>query len=299
MYLSIDLGGTYVKYGVLDEQGNIRLKDKFPTPQGEIETLYGEIGRVFDQVSNQFDIQGLAISAPGAVTDHGVINGVSAIPCIHGPNIREDLESRFNVPVAMENDANCAALAEVRAGSAKGYDDVLFVVCGTGVGGAVIKDGQLHKGKNLLGGEFGMLVQYDHKQNRMESFSWLASTGNMVRRASEQLNRELTGQDVFELAAAGNQICQQEVDAFYAHLALLLTNLQCVYDPQLIVVSGGVTERSQFGDELGTALESINKMRDSLSIETDVAVAQHRNDANLLGAFFNLMDKIKIQGRCQ
>ncbi|MGI9279006.1 MAG: ROK family protein [Endozoicomonas sp.] len=291
MYLSIDLGGTFVKYGVLDEQGSIQLKDKFPTPQGEIDQLYGEIGRVFDQVSVEFNIRGLAISAPGAVTEQGIINGISAIPCIHGPNLREDLQGLFNVPVAMENDANCAALAEVRAGSAQGYDDVLFVVCGTGVGGAVINNGQLRKGKNLLGGEFGMLVQYDHEQRRMESFSWLASTGNMVHRASEKLNRELTGQAVFELAASGNQACQEEVEAFYSHLSILLTNLQCVYDPERIVVSGGITERPEFGEELKAALNAINKMRDTLAIETDVAVAQHRNDANLLGAFFNLMDR--------
>ncbi|KEQ18462.1 ROK family protein [Endozoicomonas numazuensis] len=298
MYLSIDLGGTFVKYGVLDEQGSIELKDKFPTPQGDIDQLYGEISRVFADVSETFEIKGLAISAPGAVTDDGLIKGVSAIPCIHGPNIREDLQNRFNVPVAMENDANCAALAEVRAGSAKDYNDVLFVVCGTGVGGAVIKDGQLHKGKHLLGGEFGMLVQYDHEQKCMASYSWLASTGNMVRRASEKLNRELSGQNVFELAESGNQTCQEEVEAFYSHLSVLLTNLQCVYDPELIVVSGGITERPQFGEELKSALSTINTMRDSLSIETEVTVAQHRNDANLLGAFFNLKDKIEKSERC-
>lgn len=295
MYLAIDLGGTFVKYGVLDEQGNIRLKDKFPTPQGEIDQLYEEIRRVFARVSAGFEIKGLAISAPGAVTEQGVIHGVSAIPCIHGPNIREDLQSCFNIPVAIENDANCAALAEVRAGSARGYEDVLFVVCGTGVGGAVIKKGQLHKGKHLLGGEFGMLVQYDHEQGRMESFSWLASTGNMVRRASEKLNRKLSGQDVFELAASGNQTCQEEVEAFYAHLSVLLTNLQCVYDPELIVVSGGITERPQFGEELQAALDAINAKRNVLAIETEVAVAQHRNDANLLGAFFNLKDSTRFQ----
>lgn len=293
MYLAIDLGGTFVKYGVLDEQGNIQQKDKFPTPQDSIESLYDEMGRIVAQVSETHDIKGLAISAPGAVTDEGVIKGVSAIPCIHGPNIKEDLQNRFNIPVAMENDANCAALAEVRAGSASGHQDVLFVVCGTGVGGAVIKNGQLHKGKNLLGGEFGMLVQYSHDQKKAESFSWLASTGNMVRRASEKLNRELSGEEVFELAQSGNTVCQEEVEAFYAHLSVLLTNLQCVYDPELIVVSGGITERPQFGEELEKALSTMNELRGPLAIETQVAVSQHRNDANLLGAFFNLMDKLE------
>ena len=292
LYLAIDLGGTFIKYGILREQGEILSKAKVKTPtNATINELYERVDQFISPLlTKNPSIKGITISAPGAVTPEGYIRGVSAIPCIHGPNIKEGLETRYGLPVAIENDANCAALAEINAGCAKGLKDVLFVVCGTGVGGAVIKNGKLHKGKRLLAGEFGMLVQYNQAEQKAQSFSWLASTGNMVARVSKALGRPLSGEEVFALAEAGNSICQEEVAAFYNHLAVLLTNLQCVYDPELIVVSGGITERKAFGRELEHAIGKINQLRGSLSIETAVEVATFRNDANLIGAVFNLIN---------
>ena len=292
LYLAIDLGGTFIKYGILREHGEILSKAKVKTPTNvTINELYERVDQLINPLLKKNpSIKGIAISAPGAVTPEGYIHGVSAIPCIHGPNIKEDLETRYGLPVAIENDANCAALAEINAGSAKGLKDVLFVVCGTGVGGAVIKNGKLHKGQHLLAGEFGMLVQYSQAEQKAQSFSWLASTGNMVARASKGLGRPLSGEEVFALAETGNSICQEEVAAFYNHLAVLLTNLQCVYDPELIVISGGVTERKVFARELDNAIDKINRLRGSLSIETAVEVAAFKNDANLIGAVFNLIN---------
>ncbi len=292
MFFAIDLGGTYVKFGVLNQDSEILFKDKAPTPKGSIEELYTLIDRFFEQASKQYQIAGIAISSPGAVTDYGVVKGVSAIPYIHGPNIKEDLEARYILPVVIENDANCAALAEISAGSAKNYKDVLFVVCGTGIGGAVIKNGRLHKGGHqLYAGEFGMVVQYDHDRQNVVSMSELASPGNMVTRVSRAIDEPLTGVDVFRMAEEGNIICQKEVSAFYMHLVTLLTNLQCIYDPQLIVVSGGVTEREQFHSELSDALNKMNRIRKSIAIDTNVVIATFRNDANLMGAVSNMIIK--------
>src|SRR5699024_1216495 len=101
---------------------------------------------------------GIAISAPGAVTDGGMINGGSAIPYIHGPNIKAMIETRTGLTVHIENDANCVALAEIWKGAAKTKKDVAVVVIGTGIGGALVKDGVIHKGGNLHGGEFGYMI---------------------------------------------------------------------------------------------------------------------------------------------
>jgi len=260
-YLAIDLGGTFIKYGILTDQGHIVCKAKVETPKdAEIEGLYVVLDQFIQPLLMDFAVKGIAISAPGAVTDQGTINGISAISCIHGPNIKEDLQARYGLPVTIENDANCAALAEMNTDSTKGLQNVLFVVCGTGIGGAVIKDGKLHKGRNLLAGEFGMLIQYSQAEQSVQSFSWLASTGNMVARASKALGCPLSGEDVFVLAESGDSVCQHEVDAFYRHLAVLLTNLQCVYDPELIVISGGITERKAFGKELEDAISKVNQL---------------------------------------
>ncbi len=289
-YFAIDLGGSFIKFGILNDRCEVLFKDKIATPKGaSIEDLYGVFDEIIKPLTEKYSINGIAVSAPGLVTDQGTVKGVSSIPCLHGPNIKADLSARYHLPVAIENDANCAALAEVNKGCAQGLDNVLFVVCGTGIGGAVISNGKLHKGRNLFAGEFGMLVQYDHDKSTMRSFSSLASTGNLAIRASEAMGRSLLGLEVFALADAGDEICQAHVTSFYNHLATLLTNIQCAYDPELIVVSGGVTGREQFGQELEAAIETINKLRGPLAVETQVKVATFKNDANLIGAVFNLL----------
>lgn len=106
-----------------------------------------------EQAKKEHIIQGVAISSPGAVNKNtGVIEGASALPYIHGFNIQSELETLFALPVSIENDANCAALAEVAFGAAKGCTTALLLVLGTGVGGAVVIDGKVHHGEHLLVG---------------------------------------------------------------------------------------------------------------------------------------------------
>ena len=290
MYLAIDLGGTYLKFGVLCNRGDIHFKGRTATPKGTFKDLSACISDIFSTLSKQYLLEGISLSLPGAVNAKGAISDLTSMQSIQGINIKEALEVQFKLPVVVENDANCAALAEIKAGCAQHCKDIILVVCGTGVGGAIIKDRSIHKGSHLLSGEFGMLINYDHASQHRQSFSWLASTGNMVNRASKATGRKLTGPDVFNLAAAGNTCCQAEIEAFYAHLAVLLTNLQCVYDPELIVISGGISERRQFAAELEQAIQHINKLRGSLCVETKVTTAHFRNDAHLIGALFNFIE---------
>lgn len=107
-YLCIDVGGTSMKIGLIDEEGNILKTDSIKTPE-TLEGMYQAMCDVFHQYDN---VQGLALSMPGAVdSEAGIIGGSSALDYIHGPCIKRDLQERLKVPVEMENDANCAALA--------------------------------------------------------------------------------------------------------------------------------------------------------------------------------------------
>ena len=106
-YLAFDVGGTSVKYAVVNEEGEVSSSNKFKTPD-TLEKMYQEIENVAHEYQ---DIEGIALSMPGAVdSDGGIIYGSSAIDYIHGPNIKEDLKQRLNKDVEFENDANCAAL---------------------------------------------------------------------------------------------------------------------------------------------------------------------------------------------
>ena len=162
MFACLDIGGTSIKVALSDKDGNLIEKDTL-YPSHELKEFTNTIVNWVNGMKNQYDIKGVAISSPGAVdTNSGIVGGASAVPCIHGPNWKEILSESLNLNISIENDANCVALAEIFSGSAKEVNDILFVVCGSGIGGSIIKDKKIHHGKHLYGGEFGFMIMEDN-----------------------------------------------------------------------------------------------------------------------------------------
>lgn len=150
--ITIDVGGTTIKYALFNESNQTLInKGVVDTPKN-LATFY----TVIEKIVKKYDrtkIAGVALSIPGAVNQQtGIIGGISALPYIHNFPIKAALEKRLNLPVSMENDANCAALAEVKSGMAVNMQNVVMLVIGTGVGGAVVINRQLVHGQHLLGG---------------------------------------------------------------------------------------------------------------------------------------------------
>ncbi|MGX7417916.1 ROK family protein [Carnobacterium gallinarum] len=276
--LAFDMGGTAVKYGVwLDNQ--LTAQGNFPTP-----TTWEELKTTFFKVKNQlaenYTITGVAVSAPGSVaTEEGVIYGISAIPYIHFFPIQKEMEDLLGVPVTLENDANCAALAEVWQGAAKGKQNVLFVVIGTGIGGAVIVDGKLRKGEHLYGGEFGIMILDNGR-----SFSDLGTAANMARRYSEDKGTLFTGKEVFELAEKGEVDALAAVHELYHYLSLGLYNLQFTLDPEMIVIGGGISEKSELFTEINQRIEARFVEKEINDFLPTIVPCKYKNDANLIGA---------------
>ena len=145
---TIDIGGTGIKFASLTPDGKILNKTSIPTPEN-LEDLLAWL----DQRLSEQDYSGIAMSVPGAVNQEtGVIDGFSAVPYIHGFSWYEALSS-YQIPVHLENDANCVGLSELLAHPE--LENAACVVIGTGIGGAMIINGRLHRGHNGLGGEFG------------------------------------------------------------------------------------------------------------------------------------------------
>lgn len=135
--LGFDVGGSSIKFSVMNEEGQILRKGSILTPDN-LEDFYKELAAAKEGLAEAYQLEGAAFSLPGAVDDEaGVIGGASALPYIHDFNIKKALEEKLGLPVSMENDANCAALGEVWLGAAKYCQDVVFLVIGSGVGGAI------------------------------------------------------------------------------------------------------------------------------------------------------------------
>ena len=199
-YLIFDLGGTSVKYAVSDKDGAFDTAGAFATPREGMERMLEEMERVYEAVqtgpgvteaapsggdSCGTRIVGAAISSPGAVDIRtGMVGGISAIPYIHGIPLAEAVSRRLNgIPVTMENDGNCAALGEPWKGAAAGRRNMVSVVCGTGIGGAIVVDGRVYRGRTNNAGEFGnYLVNREGGRKR----TWSSYT--MVNQAEDMRN---------------------------------------------------------------------------------------------------------------
>lgn len=296
-YLAVDIGGTNIKWGVINDKSEVLKKGAFKTPRHEgatVEELISKIGDVANGLKTEYELSGLAMSAPGAVNDkEGVIDGASALPYIHGPNIRQLVEGATGLSMHMENDANCAALAEVWKGSAADVNDSLFVVIGTGIGGAVIKDRILHTGKNLMAGEFGYMVfGSDFDEKYFPNFSELGATSQIIIRVETAKGLEagtLTGEQVFEMAQQGDQDAIDSIEKFYRTVAVGIFNLQHIYDPEKIVIGGAISSREDIIERIDEKLQFIVDNYSIKSIKPDVVKCTFEGDANLLGAVYNFM----------
>ena len=287
--LAFDIGGTAVKHGIWLEDQLIQAAD-FATPdswQGMQEALV----KVLRTAAQQHEITGVAISAPGAVdTEKGVIGGISAVPYIHQFPIAAALQELFQLPVSIENDANCAALAEVWQGAAQEVQNSLFFIIGSGIGGAVVLNRKLHKGPQLFGGEFGYMLMDQH-----QTLSELASPVTTAQRFGQSHlgNPELTGKELFELAEAGNGQAQEAVDRMYGALARGIVNLSVSFNPDKVLIGGGLSRRPDLVEVLTEKVQQLLKQVGATDLVIPIEICQFNNQANLVGAVVHFDQTIK------
>lgn len=277
--LVFDIGGTAVKYGLFRDN-QLKNLSSFPTPDSW-EGMIEELIKVKSHFSEE-KLQGVAISSPGAVdVDRGEIHGISAVPYIHNFPIQSDLEKLLELPVRLENDANCAALAELSFGAAQDCQSALFFVIGSGLGGAVVIDRKLQKGRNLFGGEFGYMLMEGGR-----TLSQLVSPVHVSKRFSEEQGFEpaLSGKELFDLADQGNAAALKAVDGLFSNLALGIFNSCLVTNPDKVLIGGGISKRPGLIEEIDRRILRLKEHTGAAELKIHLAACQFFNDANLLGA---------------
>ncbi|MFH5836952.1 ROK family protein [Proteiniclasticum sp. C24MP] len=280
-----DIGGSSVKHALWDGEHLVR-KSAFPTPK-TWEAMKAEMEKVKEIHDQGGVVEGIAMSCPGAVNrETGIIGGLSAVSYIHGFPIREELEGLFHLPVSMENDANCAALAELHEGVAKDVDHALFLIIGSGIGGTVIQGRKIHRGKNLFGGEFGyMLLDESHT---------LSALGSPVK-AAERYRIEM-GLDVadgtllFREADRGEPTAMKHVESLVDALARGIYNLSVAFNPDLVILGGGISDREDLIERISGKVVQHLKDRGAEALDVSIVPCTFRNDANLLGAVLNFLE---------
>ncbi len=280
-----DIGGSRVKYGYHSDEG-LTDQGSFVTPETFME-MKTELNHVLNCFRQEYDLDGVAFSAPGAVDcRNGVISGLSAVPYIHNFPIQKEFEELFHLPVSMENDANCAALAELHEGAAMDADNAIFMVIGSGIGGAVIIDRTLHRGRNLFGGEFGYMLI-----DGQNSLSSLGSPVKMAKRyATESGEKSVEGSEVFRLADEGEALAVKHVDMLIDALARGIFNLTCAFNPDKIIIGGGISKREDLIARLQLRTQLYMEGKGAEGIEVNIVPCRFRGDANLIGAAVHFTD---------
>lgn len=283
----IDIGGTTIKFGI--KQGpNLEVLPAKPTPKMLAE-FYTCLEAVVASLKKQYPIQGVAISSPGAVDQKtGVIKGASALPYIHNFKIQAELEKYFDLPVSLENDANCAALAEMVDGAGKAVKDAIFLVIGTGVGGALVENKRIRHGAHLLAGEVGYLLL-----GQEMTVSQAVSTVSLAKRYNTKTGRNISGKEVFERAQAGDEVAQAEVEQAMQTLATLLYDLQYSFDPELFIIGGAISKNEQLLPLLRAHLAKIKEHVEIADVMPEITVCKYHEQANLLGAAINFEHKME------
>ncbi|WBX78800.1 ROK family protein [Virgibacillus salarius] len=293
--LTFDLGGTYIKYGLIDTEGHILHKNFMQTPSTLEDLLMFIKSKVLTYTNKE--MKGIAVSAPSSVSEDGFIYGSSAIPYIHGPNIKHLIEKETGLATQVENDANCVGLAEVWKGSAKGKKDVCVVVIGTGIGGALIKNGIVHKGNTLHGGEFGYMILNPHNlSSGMNTFSEVASTYSIIKRVASEKQLEissLTGEKIFTLADQGDKVCERAISEFITMLSIGIYNIQYALDPEIILIGGGISARDDLLLRLRKEIDRVVGMVDVATIVPRVDRCTFHADANMIGAVYHFLQRQK------
>lgn len=283
--LAVDIGGTSVKYALwqaesLQNPGNFQTPDSWSALQAELLRVLGEQAKQSPE-----EIEAVTISVPGAVdSEAGVIGGYSAISYIHHFPFVTELEAALGKPVFIENDANCAGLAEAYYGAAKDAQSSVALIIGSGVGGAVILERHLIKGNSLFGGEFGyMLTEKGH------TLSELASPVHAAKRYAKAmaLAEAIDGQQLFALAEKGDERAQKEVAQIHRVLAIGIYNICLVIDPEVVCIGGGISTRSDLLEPVKEQLAQLQAQQHAEDQAITVKICEFQKDANLVGAVAN------------
>lgn len=287
-YVSIDIGGTSIKHGILDE--NI----KFIT-SGEVATeaqkggknILEKVINIVSEYKKEYTLSGICISTAGMVDcEKGeIIHASDLIPNYTGTQIKKTLEDIFSIPCEVENDVNCAGLAEYFSGSAKGSSISLCLTIGTGIGGSIIINDKVFHGFSGSACEVGYMNMFKSK------FEDLGATSILVKKVAKLKNcseNHIDGKLIFEMAKNNDEDCIKAIDEMVDILGMGIANICYVINPEVVVLGGGImAQKDYLYDKIRLSLDKY--LIPTISSKTKLEFAKNQNKAGMLGAYYNFI----------
>ncbi len=310
-YVGIDLGGTNIAVGLVNEEGKIVAKKSTPTlAQRSPEEIVKDMAMTSIAVVEEFgasmdEVASVGVACPGFIEKNlGILITGANLP-FHNYEMRKEIQKYINKPIYLDNDANCAAWAEAIAGAAKGVKDSVMITLGTGVGGGIVVNGSLYSGFNFFGAELGhMVLEVDGEQcgcGRKGCWEAYSSATALIKFTKEFAENDkesimwkmyeeegkFSGRTAFNAAKLGDKTAQAVVDKYIKYLAAGIANIVSIFQPEVFVIGGGVSNE---GENLLAPLREAVKKEKYEGTESPyfkdgtIVKAELGNDAGIVGA---------------
>ena len=291
-YLALDIGGSAIKYALMTNEGAFVEKNKVKTPLDCIESFVEVIGKIYDNYKNQ--IKGIAISMPGLIdAERGYAYTGGFLTYNSDKEIVKILQKRCPVKITIENDGKCAALAEVWQGSLKGCKYGAVIVLGTGIGGGIIIDGKVHKGRHLFAGEFSYIRNNAGIKNNVDNLWGMNNSSAALSKVFAEkkgLNPEdVDGVRVFKSINSGDEGALEILECFANNIAAQIINIQCIFDPERVSIGGGISEQPVLIEYINKKLEEQYDSIEFYVPRIEVQKCTFCNESSLIGALYNYM----------
>lgn len=302
-FLSIDIGGTSAKTGILNENGSILTKDSYSVCFDHYETpILNTILKETDSFLAKHNINisnlaGIGVSATGQIDTHTgtVIGSAGHIKNWIGSPIKDKLAEKYHLPVSVINDADSAAIAEQWIGAAKGHKNAIVITIGTGIGGGVIVNSSILEGKLGIAGELGHFSINNQgipctcgNRGCYERYASTTALIQMVREKYEQLSKpfpaeKINGRSIFHQLTLGNPIVEEMTDIWISNIADGLVSLTHIFNPEIILIGGGVSaQKKLFIDKVRQKV--LRRVMPQFAEGLLIEAALLSNDAGMIGA---------------
>ncbi|MEW6195855.1 MAG: ROK family protein [Bacteroidota bacterium] len=268
--IGVDIGGTNLRVGFVEHNSLERIESMSVKKNGKEDEIIQDLISLIKRFKNE-RIEGIGIGVPSVVdSEKGVVYDVTNIPSWKEVHLKEILEAKFDIPVYVNNDANCFVVGEKYFGRVKKYKNIVGLIIGTGLGSGLIINDHLYAGKNYGAGEFGMIPYKDRNYEYYCSGRFFISEYG------------LTGEEVFSLAVRGEEKALNIFDQFGNHLGDTIKMILFAIDPEVIVLGGSISKSYNFFEN--SMWDSINKFAYSHSLDTLKIMVSELNHSAILGA---------------
>jgi beta-glucoside kinase len=289
--LAVDIGGTIVKTGLLNSHGERLQLGSFPMNKAYSTVVQ----RLISHIDKEYpaDFSGIAISSTGLVDPITQQIGMGS-PLYEGfgKGLVSSLTDYYQKPVVAENDGNCALLAEKWLGRGQEATSFAVIVLGTSVGGGMMINNQLVRGKHFLAGEFGYMLFPETGEKDWEIWSIAGATRTVVEQVARvKEDPDTDGYKVVQWYQQNDPAVSVLVDRFIEKLAVACYNLQYIFDPEIILIGGGISESDFLLPELTKKIKQIAGKIPSTVRLPQVETCQFGNESNLIGACYNWLQQ--------